>query len=282
MKVDTIVEGLKGIKGNSDPLFFILGPCVIESELHVLKMAEALKKLSEKLKFTLIFKSSYDKANRTSLSGFRGLGIAEGARILSRVREEFELPIVTDIHESHHAEVVAEFSDILQIPAFLSRQTDLLIAAGNTGKIVNVKKAQFMAPQNIKGAITKIETTKNTNVWLCERGFAFGYNDWVVDYRSFPIMKSFEKPVVFDVTHSIAAPGGLGHASGGDRRFAPPLAVSAVAQGIAGIFMEVHDEPDKAPCDGPNSVRLSLLENMLKYLIELDQWTKARKQPEMW
>lgn len=281
MNVETVVAGLRSIQGNRDPLFFILGPCSMENEAHTLKIAETLKNLSEKLKFTLIFKSSFDKANRTSMSGYRSVGFEEGRRILTKVREQYEVPIVTDIHESHQAAPVAEFSDILQIPAFLARQTDLLVAAGNTGKIVNIKKAQFMAPENMKGAVHKVESTNNPHVWLCERGFAFGYNNWVVDYRAFPIMKAMGKPVVFDVTHSIATPGGLGHASGGDRRYAPPLAVSAVAQGIAGLFMEVHDDPDKALSDGPNSVRLSLLEDMLKYLIDLDQWTKLRTLPEM-
>jgi len=284
MTKEATIDYLKNIRGNDQPLFFILGPCVIESEAHVLKMAEALKKLSQKLNFKFIFKSSFDKANRTSLQNFRGVGLKEGRRILSKVRDDFDVPVVTDIHESWQAEEVASFSDVLQIPALLCRQTDLLIAAGKTGKIVHLKKGQFVAPMAMKKAAEKIEeggNGKSGPIWLCERGFAFGYGDLVVDFRNFPIMKSFQKPVVYDATHSIQRPSSLGGTSGGDRRFVADLAKSAVASGIAGVFMEVHDEPEKALCDGPNSIRLSQIEGLLDYLIDLDKWVKSKEMPEI-
>ncbi len=281
MSVEARLDILRNIKSNSNPIFFILGPCCIESETHSLKMAEALKVLSQKLKFNLIFKSSFDKANRTSVSGKRGVGIDQGLKILERVRSEFQVPVVTDIHEVSQVDSVAEVVDVLQIPAFLCRQTDLLLAVGKTGKIVNVKKGQFIAPENMKAVIEKVESTKNQNVWVCERGYAFGYNNLVVDYRNFPIMKSFGNPVVFDVTHSVQRPSAQGCSTGGDRKFVPELAVSAIVQGIAGLFMEVHDNPEVAFSDGPNSVRLSQLEELLKYFIELDSWSKSRKLPEL-
>lgn len=271
-----ILDDLISIKDNSQPLFFILGPCAIESEKHTLKTAEFLKKLSEKLNFKLIFKSSFDKANRTSLSSYRSVGLKEGCHILSRVKKEFGLPTTTDIHESYQASIVAESVDILQIPAFLCRQTDLLLAAGKTGKIINVKKGQFVAPEVMGEIVKKIESVNNSNIWLCERGYAFGYSNLIVDYRNYSIMKSFEKPIVFDATHSVQRPSSLGCSSGGDRRFVLDLAISSVAQGIAGIFMEVHEEPERAPCDGPNSIRLSQLEDIIKYLIDLDAFIKSK------
>ncbi|MFH1644667.1 MAG: 3-deoxy-8-phosphooctulonate synthase [bacterium] len=261
--------------------FFILGPCVIESESHNLKMAEALKFLSEKLKFNFIFKSSFDKANRSAIQNFRGVGFEQGLKILEKVRNTFEIPVVTDIHEPSQAKEVAQVADVLQIPAFLCRQTDLLIAAGKTGKQINLKKGQFVAAEGMEHLIKKIESTGNSKIWLCERGYTFGYNNYVVDYRNFPIMKRFGKPVVFDATHSVQRPSGLGCSSGGDRGFVPNLATAAIVQGIAGIFMEVHDEPEKALCDGPNSIRLSQLEELLKYFIDLDAWVKSNKMPEM-
>lgn len=272
---------LKNIQGNNNPLFFILGPCVIESETHSLKIAEHLKKLSEKLKFTLIFKSSFDKANRTSLKNYRGLGLDEGCKILSKVRETFQIPIITDIHECWQAEIVAPHVDVIQIPALLCRQTDLLIAAGKTNKIVNIKKAQFVAPETMGAAIEKTASSGNDNIWITERGYMFGYSNLVVDYRNFPIMKQFGKPVVFDATHSVQRPSSQGCSSGGNREFVPTLARAAIVQGIAGIFMEVHDEPEKALCDGPNSIRLSQLEELLKNLLALDEWTKAHPQTKL-
>lgn len=263
------------------PVFFILGPCVIENEKHTLMMAETLKKLSEKLKFNLIFKSSFDKANRTSLNNFRGHGLDEGCRILKRVKDDFGLQVITDVHESSQVEKVAASVDILQIPAFLCRQTDLLLEAGKTGKTINLKKGQFVSPEAIEMSLKKITSTGNEAVWLCERGYMFGYNNMVVDYRNFPIMKSFGKPIVFDATHSVQRPSGQGCSSGGNREFVPALASAAIAQGIDGIFMEVHDNPEKALCDGPNSIRLSQLEALLGYLIDLDAWVKNRKFPEI-
>jgi 2-dehydro-3-deoxyphosphooctonate aldolase (KDO 8-P synthase) len=279
--INQTLDNLKNIKSNSSPLFFILGPCVIESEQHSLMAAEFLKNLSEKLKFNFIFKSSFDKANRTSLDNFRGIGFEQGLKILERVRKEFDVPVITDIHELSHVNEVASVVDVLQIPAFLCRQTDLLVAAGKTGKFINAKKGQFLAPENMKSVVDKIESTGNDNVWVCERGYSFGYNNLVVDYRNFEIMKRFGNPVVFDATHSVQMPSANGCSSGGDRRFAVPLAISAVAQGIAGVFMEVHDNPEKALCDGPNSIRFSQLEDLLKYLIDLDNFVKAKKRPEI-
>ncbi len=272
---------LEKIKSNSDPLFFILGPCVIESESHSLKVAEFLKTISEKLKFNFIFKSSFDKANRTSLGNYRGVGMQQGLRILDKVKSEFNLPIITDIHESSQVTEVADVVDVLQIPALLCRQTDLLVAAGKTGKTINAKKGQFITAENMKTVAEKIESTGNKKVWLCERGYSFGYSNLIVDYRNFPILKSLGRPVVFDVTHSVQRPSSQGCSSGGNREFVAPLAVSAVAQGIAGVFMEVHDNPEKALCDGPNSIRLSQLEDFLKYLIDLDSWVKSQKTPEL-
>lgn len=268
-------EWLKDVK-NEKPLFFILGPCAIEGEEATLKAAEVLKKLSEKYKFKLLFKAAYDKANRSSLSGSRGLGMDEGLRILEKVKQDFNLPIITDVHESAQVAAVAQVVDVLQIPAFLCRQTDLLIAAGKTGLPVNIKKGQFVAPESMQHAAEKVESTGNKYAWICERGFTFGYNNLVVDYRNFPIMKSFGKPVILDATHAVQRPGGLGDCSGGDRRFVPTLAAAAVVQGIAGLFMEVHETPEKAVCDGPNSIRHADLDNLLNYLVDLDAWAKAR------
>ncbi|MCF7799938.1 3-deoxy-8-phosphooctulonate synthase [Candidatus Babeliales bacterium] len=258
-----------------------MGTCCMGSEEHALKMAEFLKKLSEKLKFNLIFKSSFDKANRTSLSGKRGVGLDKGLKVFEKIRKNFELPVITDVHETWQVEPIAQIVDVLQIPAYLCRQTDLLIAAGKTGKIIHVKKGQFVAPENMKSVIEKIESTKNQNIWLCERGYTFGYNNLIVDYRNFPIMKKFGYPMVFDATHSVQRPGGQGCSTGGDREFVPNLAAAAIVQGIAGLFLEIHDNPEQAFSDGPNSIRLCQLESLLKYLIELDSWVKNRIIPEM-
>jgi 2-dehydro-3-deoxyphosphooctonate aldolase (KDO 8-P synthase) len=266
---------------NTNSIFFILGPCVIESQEHVFKIADFLKNLSEKLKFNFVFKSSFDKANRTSLGGYRGCGIDDGLEILAKVKEKFQIPLITDVHESVHIEKVAQVIDILQIPAFLCRQTDLLIAAGKSGRIIHVKKGQFVAAETMEHVVKKIESTGNGNIWLCERGYAMGYGNLVVDYRNFPVMKAFGKPIIFDATHSVQRPSGLGSCTSGDRQFIPALASAAVAQGIAGIFMEVHDNPESAPCDGPNMVRLSQLEYFIKYLIDLDVWVKNRPMLEM-
>ena len=270
---------LKGQISNSTPLFFILGPCVIEGEYHTLKIAEILKKLSLKLNFKFVFKSSYDKANRTSLKNYRGSGIDDGLRILGKVRSELDIPVITDVHESWQVEKAAEFADVLQIPAFLCRQTDLLIAAGQTDKVIHIKKGQFLAAESIEHAVKKVESAGNKNIWICERGYTFGYNNLVVDYRNFFIMKALGKPIVFDATHAVQRPGGMGMASGGDRIFVPSLAAAAVVQGIAGLFSEVHDNPEAALSDGPNMIRLSELEGFLTYLMELDAWAKQKPVP---
>jgi 2-dehydro-3-deoxyphosphooctonate aldolase (KDO 8-P synthase) len=279
----SINEALRSLQSasNESNLFFILGPCVIENETHSLKMAEALKRLSEKLNFTFIFKSSFDKANRTSLENFRGIGQEEGLRILEKVRTTFDVPVVTDVHTAEQINEVASVVDVLQLPAFLCRQTDLLIAAGKTDKIVHVKKGQFLNPEAMEKVIKKIESGGNKNIWVCERGYTFGYNNLIVDYRNFPIMKEFAKPMTFDATHSVQRPSGQGCASGGDREFALNLASAAIAQGIAGLFFEVHDKPEEALCDGPNSIRLSQVESLLRHCIELDQWVKSHPMPLM-
>lgn len=279
--INRVLNNLKNITSNNAPIFFILGPCVIESEDHSLRAAEFLKKLSEKLKFNFIFKSSFDKANRTSSNGYRGVGFDKGLKILEKVRSSFDIPVITDVHETIQVNTVASVVDVLQIPAYLCRQTDLLIAAGNTGKFVNVKKGQFLAPDNMGMVLEKVSSSGNEKVWACERGYSFGYNNYIVDYRNFDIMKRFGKPIVFDATHSVQMPSSQGCSSGGDRRFVMPLAASAVAQGIAGIFMEVHDIPEKALCDGPNSIRFSQLEELIKYLMELDFWVKSRNRPKI-
>lgn len=266
---------------NNSPAFFILGPCVMENEQHAFMVADFLKNLSEKLKFKFAFKSSFDKANRTSLGGYRGIGIDEGLEIFAKVKQKFDIPLLTDIHESAHVAKVAQVVDILQIPAFLCRQTDLLIAAGKTGNFIHVKKGQFVTPESMEHAIKKVESSGNKNVWLCERGYTMGYNNLVVDYRNFPIMKKFGKPVVFDATHSVQRPSGMGTSTGGDREFVPNLAAAAIVQGIAGVFMEVHDKPETAPCDGPNMIRLSDLEKLMRYLIDLDKWAKDRPTPDV-
>jgi 2-dehydro-3-deoxyphosphooctonate aldolase (KDO 8-P synthase) len=266
-------------KKNNGSLFFILGPCVIESERHCLLMAEYLTKISEKLKIKFIFKASFDKANRTSVSSFRGVGIDSGLKILEKVQTTFSVPVITDVHESYHVDEVASVVDVLQIPAFLCRQTDLLLAAGRTGKIVNLKKGQFVAPESFYNVYKKLQSIGSDNVWVCERGYSFGYNDLIVDYRNFVKMKRFGVPVIFDVTHSVQRPGAQGTSSGGDREFVPYLAASAIVQGISGLFMEVHDRPEKAFSDGPNSIALKDLERLLTYFISLDEWSKKYKIP---
>lgn len=257
--------------------FLIAGPCVIESEAHAIKMAREIQKITSQLDICYVFKASYDKANRTAINSFRGLGLKEGLRILGLIRSEFNLPILTDIHEIEQAKVVAEVVDILQIPAFLCRQTDLLIAAAQTGKIVNVKKGQFLAPWDMKNVVEKLAASGCQNAMLTERGASFGYNNLVVDMRSFPIMREFNCPVVFDVTHSLQRPGGLGNATGGDSKFIENLARAGVACGVDGVFMEVHDNPAIALSDGPNALPLARLEALLVMLKKIDELVK--KQP---
>ena len=244
----------------------IAGPCVIESEEMVLSIAEQMKDITDKLGIPYTFKASFDKANRTSISGFRGPGIEEGLRILQKVKNTYNLPICTDIHEPWQAEKAAEVCDILQIPAFLCRQTDLLVAAAKTGKCINIKKAQFLAPWDMKNCVEKVRQSGNDNVMLCERGTTFGYNTLVVDMTGLRVMKDMGVPVIFDATHSVQKPGGNGTSTGGNRQYVEYLAKAAVSVGVDGLFMETHPDPDNAKSDGPNMVPLGEMEELLKKL----------------
>jgi 2-dehydro-3-deoxyphosphooctonate aldolase (KDO 8-P synthase) len=248
--------------GGSD-LFLIAGPCLVESETHTLKMAHAIRAIADRLSIPYIFKSSYDKANRTSITAHRGVGIKEALRILERVRRDAGVPVLTDVHEVAQVQAAAEVADVLQIPAFLSRQTDLIVEAARSGKAVNIKKGQFLAPNDMEHAIEKATSQGNERVMITERGTSFGYNNLVVDFRGVPIMRGFGYPVVHDVTHSLQRPGGLGSASGGDSQFIEYLARAGVACGVDGVFMEVHDNPSAALSDGPNSLPLERLEPLL-------------------
>lgn len=250
--------------GGNNPLCIIAGPCVIESRDVVFSTAERLREICRSLGLSFLFKSSYDKANRTSLSSFRGPKLEAGLKILSDVRTKFQIPVISDVHSVEEVKPASEVLDVIQIPAFLCRQTDLILAASETGKPVNVKKGQFLAPWDVKNIIEKFTSTGNRNVFLTERGSCFGYNNLIVDFRGLPIMRSFGCPVVFDVTHSLQLPGGLGKRSGGQREFAEPLARAAVAVGVDGLFIEVHPDPDTALCDGPNMVRLGSVEKLLR------------------
>ena len=252
--------------GDGRSLFLIGGPCAIESEELVLRTAEALKKVTSELKMPFIFKSSYDKANRSSLNSFRGPGLEKGLRILQKVKEKIEVPVLSDVHHLEEVEQAAQVLDILQIPAFLCRQTDLVLAAARTGKPVNVKKGQFLAPWDMRNIVEKITSTGNHQVLLTERGTSFGYNNLVADMRSIPIMKQFGYPVVFDATHSVQLPGARGDASGGQREFVPSLARAAVAAGCDGLFMEIHPDPNSALSDGPNMVPLDDVKKLLEQL----------------
>jgi len=249
--------------GGGNPLFLIAGPCVIESEGHARMMAEKVAKVATDAGLPYIFKASYDKANRSSLKAFRGPGLKEGLRILGKIKKELKLPVLTDIHDASEAEPAAEVCDVLQIPAFLARQTDLLIAAGKTGRIINIKKGQFLSPWDMGNVAEKVASTGNTKILLTERGASFGYQNLVVDMRSFPIMQRTGYPVVYDVTHSVQLPGGQGHASGGQPQFIEPLARAGVAAGVDGIFLETHDNPAAALSDGPNALPLAQLPALL-------------------
>jgi 2-dehydro-3-deoxyphosphooctonate aldolase (KDO 8-P synthase) len=265
----------KATFGNDLRLTVIAGPCALESRAHAMEMADALSKMAKKLGFGLIYKSSFDKANRTSIASNRGLGLSKALPILAEVREKYGCPVLTDVHEREQCAEAAEYVDILQIPAFLSRQTDLLIAAGETGKTINVKKGQFLAPWDMANVAAKIASTGNENILLCERGASFGYNTLVSDMRSLPVMKATGYPVIFDATHSVQQPGGQGATSGGDRRMVPVLARAAVAVGVAGVFMETHQDPDKAPSDGPNMVHLKDMPKLLETLLAFDSLAKS-------
>jgi 2-dehydro-3-deoxyphosphooctonate aldolase (KDO 8-P synthase) len=259
-------------------LFLIAGPCVIESEEHALKMAESIAGVARALYLPYIFKASYDKANRTSASSFRGPGIEEGCRILKKIRDEVGVPVLTDVHDAHDVPRVAETVDVLQIPAFLCRQTDLLVAAGKSGKVVNVKKGQFVAPQDMRHAVDKIRDEGNDKICLTERGASFGYNNLVVDMRSLPMMREFA-PVIFDATHSVQLPSGSNGVSGGQPQFIPVLSRAAVAAGVDGIFMEVHDNPAEAKSDGPNAMNLLNLREVLAQLLAIHKAANSVTQP---
>jgi len=261
--------------GNAEKLTIIAGPCQLESRSHAFDMAGALKEACEKLGVGLVYKSSFDKANRTSASTARGIGLENALPIFADIRSKFGLPVLTDVHERDQCAAVAQAVDILQIPAFLSRQTDLLVAAAHTGKVVNVKKGQFLSPWDMKNVIAKITGAGNPNVLVTERGVSFGYNTLVSDMRALPIMAGFGAPVVFDATHSVQQPGGQGDKSGGDRTMVPYLARAAVAAGVACVFMEVHQDPDCAPSDGPNMVKLKDFPALLEQLVAIDAIVKS-------
>ncbi|MBM7622932.1 3-deoxy-8-phosphooctulonate synthase [Sporohalobacter salinus] len=260
--------------GNQRPFVLLAGPCAIESEERSLKVAKRVKEITERLGIPYVFKSSYDKANRSSINSYRGPGIEEGLRILEKVKDDFNLPVLSDVHTVEEAEYAANVLDIMQIPAFLSRQTDLVTAVGATGTVVNVKKGQFLAPWDIDQVVEKIESTGNERILLTERGASFGYNNLVVDMRSLPRMRETGYPVVFDATHSVQLPGGAGDKSSGEREYVPHLARAAAGVGIDALFMEVHDKPEEALCDGPNMVRLEELESILRKIQAIDKVVK--------
>jgi 2-dehydro-3-deoxyphosphooctonate aldolase (KDO 8-P synthase) len=272
-----IIKIGSAVLGGQSPLVLIAGPCVIESETHTLSIADKLKEITERVGISLIFKASFDKANRTSVTSYRGPGLEAGLKILDRVKSTTGVPVLTDVHDVSQVQPTAEVVDVLQIPAFLSRQTDLLLAAGSSGRIVNVKKGQFQAPWDMANAIEKVRSTGNHKIVLTERGTCFGYNNLVTDMRSLVIMRRFGCPVVFDATHSVQLPGGSGEKSGGQREFVSPLSKAAVAIGIDALFWEVHDCPEKALCDGPNSLPLSEVESLLKTIWSIDGIAKRHE-----
>jgi 2-dehydro-3-deoxyphosphooctonate aldolase (KDO 8-P synthase) len=263
--------------GNDRPIAVFAGPCQMESRAHALEMATALKEIAGRLGIGLVYKTSFDKANRTSLSGKRGIGLDGALAVFAEIRETLGLPVVTDVHEAGQCARVAEVVDVLQIPAFLCRQTDLLIAAAKTGRAVKVKKGQFLAPWDMANVVAKITGSGNPNVLVTERGASFGYNTLVVDMRSLPIMAEIGCPVIFDATHAVQQPGGQATSSGGDRRFVPPLARAAVAVGVAGLFIETHQDPDRAPSDGPNMVPLREFEGLIAELMAIDAAVKGKR-----
>ena len=272
---NAVVQAGRVTFGNDQPLAVIAGPCQMESRAHALETASALKEIAARRKVGLVYKSSFDKANRTSLKGARGIGFDAALPIFAEIREHLGLPVLTDVHEIHQCGPLAEVVDVLQIPAFLCRQTDLLVAAAQTGRTVNVKKGQFLAPWDMMHVVAKLTQAGNANVLVTERGSSFGYNSLVVDMRALPIMARTGAPVIFDATHSVQEPGGLGGASGGKREFVPVLARAAVAAGVAGVFIETHQDPDRAPSDGPNMVPLSQFEDLIAVLQAFDVVAKA-------
>ncbi len=261
--------------GNDLPFVLFAGPCQMESRDHAFEMATALKEITDKLGIGFVYKSSFDKANRTSLNTERGLGLDKALEIFAELREKLNVPIITDVHDAAQCAIVAEAVDILQIPAFLCRQTDLLVAAAKTGKIINVKKGQFLAPWDMKNVLNKVIESGNKNVMACDRGTSFGYNTLVTDFRGLPEMASTGQPVVFDATHSVQQPGGQGGTSGGQRQYVPVLARAALAVGVAAVFMETHEDPDNAPSDGPNMVPVDQMENLLSLMKQFDGLAKA-------
>ena len=264
-----------GTFGNNLKLSLIAGPCVLESHSHARKMVEKLLNINEKLNVNFTYKTSFDKANRTSLSGVRGLGLDESLKIFSELKNEYKIKLLTDVHTEEQCSLVSEYVDIIQIPAFLWRQTDLLISAAKTNKIINIKKGQFLAPWDMKNVVKKVESSDNTNILITERGTSFGYNTLISDMRSLDIMKDeLSYPIIFDATHSVQSPGGQGDKSGGDRKFVPTLAKAAVSAGIAGVFIETHDDPDNAPSDGPNMLHIDDLEKLVSKLLEIDNIVK--------
>lgn len=275
MKPNPRVTVSNVVFGNDAPLALIAGPCQMETREHAFDMAGALKEMTDELGIGLVYKSSFDKANRTSLSGKRGAGLEAALPIFADLRKEFDVPVLTDVHTEEQCRIVAEVVDVLQIPAFLCRQTDLLIAAAETGKVVNVKKGQFLAPWDMENVISKVTASGNPNVMATERGTSFGYNTLVSDMRGLPQMAAMGAPVIFDATHSVAQPGGLGGSSGGQRQFVETLARAAVAVGVAGVFMETHQDPDNAPSDGPNMVPLNEMKGLLERLMAFDRIAKA-------
>ena len=275
MQANTVVKAGNATFSNSGPLALIAGPCQMESRDHAFMMAGKLKEICAKLGIGLVYKTSFDKANRTSLSGARGLGLEKSMAVFADIRKELGLPVITDVHEIHQCAELAPVVDILQIPAFLSRQTDLLVAAAKTGRVVNVKKGQFLAPWDMKNVVQKVADSGNPNVMLTERGATFGYNTLISDMRSLPIMAETGVPVIFDATHSVQQPGGKGTSTGGDRRMVPVLARAAVAVGVAGVFVETHENPDNAPSDGPNMLPLKDMEGFILRLMALDRVAKS-------
>tara|TARA_B100001057_G_C22713339_1_gene896723 strand:+ start:315 stop:1136 length:822 start_codon:yes stop_codon:yes gene_type:complete len=259
---------------NDKSFTLIAGPCQLESEAHAIKISSELKKITKELGINLIYKTSFDKANRTSLKGKRGLGLDKSLPIFDKIRKEIGVPVLTDVHTAEQCSIVANYVDVIQIPAFLCRQTDLLIAAAKTGKIINVKKGQFLAPWDMANVIKKIEESGNKNILITERGASFGYNTLVSDMRALPIMSKFGFPIVFDATHSVQQPGGMGDKSGGQREFVPHLARAAIAVGVGAIFIETHEDPDNAPSDGPNMVPLNEIKSLLKKLSDIDKLVK--------
>ena len=263
--------------GNALPLALIAGPCALESRQHALEMASALKEIAGRAGIGLVYKTSFDKANRTSAASARGIGMSAALPIFAEIRETLKVPVLTDVHEAAHCAAVAQVVDVLQIPAFLCRQTDLLVAAARTGRVVNVKKGQFLAPWDMANVVAKLISAGNANVLLTERGVSFGYNTLVSDMRALPVLARTGAPVIFDATHSVQQPGGQGASSGGEREFVPVLARAAVAVGVAGVFIETHQDPDKAPSDGPNMIPIKQLESLLQSLVQFDALAKKIK-----